>query len=82
MFDFDSNPPKALVPKRANSFLDMEPIEFARQLTLRHQKMFFKIRNPDLFGTEKLVDPEHIIVKISTCSQKVCKSSHLQQTHP
>jgi hypothetical protein len=77
-YEFDEEPPKSLLPKRkddvALSFLDFEPMEIARQLTLIHYDMFAQIRNPHLIlATKEDKDPENPVNIISTFSDRITR---------
>jgi hypothetical protein len=76
-FEFDaSDAPKSIVPGPSSagdlSFLDLHPMELARQLTIKHQNMFHKVRNNHLLRFLKdNKDPGNPVGEISDFSRKV-----------
>lgn len=73
-FDDEDSPPKSILPKKQNaedlSFLDIDPIELARQITLLNQKMFKFVRNNHLLEVlDNKDDESNPVVGISKYSK-------------
>lgn len=71
-----SEAPKVIVPgptKPTNlSFLDINPIELARQLTIRHQNMYQRVRNIHLMAfLKEKDDPSNPVGDIAAFSSKL-----------
>jgi hypothetical protein len=76
-YEFDpSQAPKVIVPAPCTasnlSFLDINPAELARQLTIRYQNLFQRVRNNHLLQFLKNKDdPENPVGEIATFSAKL-----------
>jgi hypothetical protein len=76
-YEFDTNEaPKVIVPaplQASNlSFLDIHPTELARQLTIKHQNMFQRVRNNHLLQFLKdKDDPDNPVAEIAAFSAKL-----------